>query len=61
MTKVTRHNDSSDVRLRAAAAYVEPGAIRDVVSELRAGNGNKSELIDKVSDKHSTVLLSERT
>lgn len=52
VTKVARRNDGGDVRLRAAAAYVEPGAIRDVISELRAGTGNKSELIDKVSYRH---------
>lgn len=48
VTKVS-HRDNNGVRLKAAASYVEPGPIRDVISELRAGNGNKAELIDKVS------------
>lgn len=48
MTKVTRRDNNAGVQLKAAASYVESGPIRDVVSELRAGNGNKAELIDKV-------------
>ena len=50
MTKVASRENGGGVRLKAAASFVEPGTIRDVVSELRAGNGNKSELIDKVSN-----------
>lgn len=48
MTKVTRRDNGAGVQLKAAASYVESGTIRDVVSELRAGNENKAELIDKV-------------
>lgn len=55
VAKVSRRADAG-VKLKAAASYIEPGAIRDVVSELRAGSGNKSELIDKETD-----LLIKRT
>lgn len=47
VTKVARR-DGANIQLKAAASYIESDAIRDVVSKLRAGSGNKSELIDKV-------------
>ena len=52
MTKVASRSDGGGVHLKAAASYVEAGAIRDVVSELRASTGNKSELIDKARNAH---------
>jgi hypothetical protein len=40
---------SGGVRLKAAAAFADSGAIHDTVQELWTGTGDKKELIDKVS------------
>lgn len=41
-------SQSSEARLKAAAAFAESGEIRDVVDELLASKSYRKDLIDKV-------------
>lgn len=49
VTRVSARNHGGGVRLKAAAAFVESGDIRDTVEELWKGSGDKKQtLIDTV-------------
>jgi hypothetical protein len=49
VTRVSARNNGGGVRLKAAAAFVEAGDIRDTVDELWKGPGDKKQtLIDTV-------------
>lgn len=54
-------SQSSEARLKAAAAFAESGEIRDVVDELLANKSYRKDLIDKVGTLFSFVRLCDLT